>query len=103
MYYCEKCHRLCEEDHCLNCNKKNLREVSDDDYCFLIEKEMIWCEMLKEILTNYDIPYIYESTNGAAMGLNLGVSMERYQVFTPYAHYEQAKQIMKHMFDESDK
>lgn len=100
MYYCEKCHMLNEENHCINCCKKKLREVRDDDYCFLTEKEMMWCEMLKEILDNYDISYICESTNGAAMGLNMGVAIERYQVFTPYANYEQASQIIKHMFDE---
>ncbi|MEG0368250.1 MAG: hypothetical protein RR585_15505 [Coprobacillus sp.] len=103
MYYCDKCHMIFNENHCLNCGQINLREVHDKDYCFLIEKEMMWCEMFKEVLDNYDIPYICESSMGAAMGLKMGVAIEKYQIFTPYPYYQRAMQIVKHMFgDESN-
>ncbi|MEG0593216.1 MAG: hypothetical protein RR512_07850 [Coprobacillus sp.] len=102
MYYCERCHALNETDNCINCHKKHLRLVSADDYCFLIEKEMIWSEMLKEVLDNHGIPYICESSNGAAMGLNMGVALEHYQIFVPYNCYQKARGITEEMFENNN-
>ncbi len=44
--YCEKCHSLIEGKKCPACGPKKVREPLDDDLCFLVEKEMIWGEML---------------------------------------------------------
>lgn len=50
MNYCEKCYRVFENEKCPNCNTKHVRKVLENDYCYLVEKDTLWAEMLKEIL-----------------------------------------------------
>ena len=50
--YCEKCQALTPENEngCLRCGENARREPQMDDYCFLVEKEMMWGEMLADVL-----------------------------------------------------
>ena len=50
MLYCEKCRRNTEEDRCPECGRKKLREIREDDPCFLIERDVIWSEVIEDIL-----------------------------------------------------
>ena len=36
MNYCENCYHLTNQERCPYCHSAALREVHDDDYCFLI-------------------------------------------------------------------
>lgn len=99
MFYCEDCRMLMSGDICLHCGKK-LREPNDDDPCFLIEKEEIWSEALKEILENHQIPYYVAGSMGAGMALRVGPMLETYQFYVPYSSYEQAKECINHMFNQ---
>lgn len=102
MYYCERCHWLNVKDICENCHTKSLREVHQDDYCFLVEKEMLWAEALKEILDNHEIPYVCESIHGSAMALRVAPLREDFQFYVPYKYYLKAKELIEKMFQESD-
>ena len=82
----------------------HLKEVEPDDKCFLIEKEVMWAEMLIEVLENNQIPYTYTTSMGAGMALKVGPLFERYQIFVPYAYIEQARDCVRTLFkEESEK
>ena len=50
MKYCENCHVAAEPPRCPLCGGKRLREVKDEDYCFLTEMRAMEGEMLADIL-----------------------------------------------------
>lgn len=98
MSYCQKCHHLTDSDSCSNCGNNKLSAVKETDLCFLIEKQMIWVEMLKERLNSAHIPYECIGNMGAAMAIKVGPYLENYQFYVPYADYQQAKRIIDEMF-----
>lgn len=50
--YCERCSVVFEGHVCPQCGSKKVRAEVGADYCFLIEKEMIWGEMLAHTLND---------------------------------------------------
>lgn len=62
-------------------------------YCFLTEKEMMWAEALMEALKNSGIPSVYQTVLGAGVALEVGRSLERYQIFVPCEKIEEAREI----------
>lgn len=57
--YCENCQALTPENEvcCLRCGEKTARQPRPEDYCFLVEKEMLWGEMLADVLEQENIPF----------------------------------------------
>lgn len=100
MNYCEKCYHLNDQEECSCCGNKKLRGITDQDICFLIEKQTIWAEMLKEKLDNAEIPYECVGGMGAAMAIKAGPYLENYQFYVPYAYYPKAKNIIDEMFSQ---
>lgn len=98
--YCEKCHSLIEGKKCPVCGSKKVREPLGDDLCYLIEKEMIWGEMLADVLKQNEIPYLYKESLGAAVTIQIGAMLERYRFFVAFSHYERAKDIVEGLFPE---
>ena len=86
---------------CKNCGHKLLKPIKKDDYCFLTEKEMIYAEMLKEVLDNYHIPYICEPFMGVGLALKVSIMRESYQFFVPYQYYDESLKIVNEKFKES--
>ena len=79
MNYCENCYHLTNQERCPYCHSAALREVHDDDYCFLITQSAIWCEANKEILkghflcgTGTTARMITEATGLPVKGYNSG-------------------------------
>ena len=35
MFYCEKCNSLSQTQECVHCGFNQLREVKDEDFCYL--------------------------------------------------------------------
>ena len=99
MLYCEKCHYLSKNETCSNCGDKKLRIVDDEDYYFLIEKEMIWAEMLKEILEKNNIDFISSPVLGAGITTKIGIASETYQFYVRYAQYKEAQKLIEMMFN----
>ena len=94
MNYCEDCKLLCGGDECPNCESTFLRQVRDEDYCFLTECTETMGKMLKYAFDDMEIPCaLMPFGNGArsALGLNLG----NYVLFVPYRHYEQAMDVVE--------
>lgn len=101
MYYCERCHHLSKKEVCCYCHHQKLRIVRDDDLCFLIERQMIWAEMLKERFDKHHIFYECCVEKGAALALKVGPVLENYHFYVPYSQYCQAKEVVDEMFCQS--
>ena len=72
MLYCEKCRRNTEEDRCPECGRKKLREIREDDPCFLIERDVIWSEVVEDILKGNGIPFLSRGRMGAGLAIRGG-------------------------------
>lgn len=102
MLYCQKCQLLCDGDRCPVCGQNSLRPPKPDDYCFLADKELMWAEMLKEVLEDNDIAFTYRTVLGAGLSLTLGPGFERNQIFVKYAEYDRALDMLNELFSESE-
>lgn len=100
--YCEKCHIVFENDRCIICNSRNVREARPDDLCFLCEKQIMWSEMLEDVLKNNGIPVITKKKLGIGLALKVGPMMERVIMFVPYSCLQEAKMIVEELFSESN-
>ena len=99
MYYCEKCHLITEKEICDCCANKDLREVADDDYCFLCEFEEAIGKMFSEILKNEGIYSVMEPI-GSGVRSNFGLSLGRYAIYVPYRFYFQAEELLEYFQDD---
>lgn len=97
--YCDKCKLIVNEKKCPKCKNEKLRELKDDDLCFLIDIEITWAEMLKEVLENNNIPYTYTKVLGAALAFKMGPLNERYKIYVPYKYFDHAKDIVNSLFN----
>lgn len=100
--YCERCSVVFEGHVCPQCGSKKVRAEVGADYCFLIEKEMIWGEMLAEVLRQNSIPFYQRNVFGAGLTLNVGSYLERYKFFVPYAYLSEAQNLVDVLFSSTD-
>lgn len=100
MKYCPRCYHLTNDNQCPYCHSKKIRNVNPDDQCFLIERQLIWAEMLKERLEQAHIPYQCSGQMGSGLALKAGPYLENFTFYVPYHYYSSAKQIIDDMFVE---
>lgn len=96
--YCEKCKMLFEGNVCPHCGSSKVREPKDNDECFLTEKEMIWGEMLADMLNQNHIPFYYKRVQGAALAMATGGRSECYRFFVPYSRLALAQDVTEGLF-----
>lgn len=96
--YCEKCRLLFEDPVCPKCRKSQGRQPVSDDLCFLIAKEPIWAELLKNVLQSSAIPYLTKSKLGIGMSMMAGTIMEQISFYVPYENLEAASDITAALF-----
>lgn len=96
--YCPNCNRSTEAKKCPICGSRNLQEPAPTDYCFLVDKELIWVTALEDILKDNCIPYVTKNTLGAGLAAKIGPALERKQFFVPYCHYSTAKALEEDFF-----
>ena len=93
MKYCEKCNTVVTLKYCPACGNKKIREVTSDDFCFLIECGQTYGEMLKDALQEEKIQCVLVPW-GDGVRSKLGLKLENYKVYVPYEHYERAREIL---------
>lgn len=96
--YCEDCKTLFEGSQCPNCVGKHIREVADNDDCFLVQKEMLWGEMLADLLRQHEIPFYYKPVLGAGITMSVGAYMDSYRFYVPYPKLGAAQEIVDEVF-----
>lgn len=93
MKYCGICKILCYEEACVACGTVEIREVTSDDYCFLLESQTVFAEMLETALAENDIEVAmvpFGNGTRSAFGLDLG----NYKIYVPYKHYDEALNVI---------
>ena len=95
--YCENCYLLFDAAKCPECGRRG-REVRDEDYCLLTEKQEMWAEMLADALGQNDIEAQLRSVNGAALSLFTGPAGSYCQVFVPYRDMQKAAWVEESLF-----
>lgn len=96
--YCEKCKRLCASEKECDCGNQNLREATDQDYCFLLVADEMHSKMLHDCFINNGIDSVLVPT-GDGYRNALGLSLGKYIIYVLYSQYEQAKEIVE-FFDQ---
>lgn len=103
MLYCPKCSHITDDgaDRCPHCRGKKLRPPKAEDECFLVEKEAIWGDMLRDVLTQNGIPCLSKGNLGAALAMSVGRYGESYRFYVPYAVYPAALDIVEALFSDA--
>lgn len=96
--YCPNCYILANGTHCPVCGSKKLRVPNQDDYCFLVEKELIWATVLEDLLKDNGLPFVIRNTLGAGLAAKIGPALERKRFFVPFQHYTRAKELEMEFF-----
>ena len=98
--YCEKCKRLCVSEKECVCGCEMLREVTSQDYCFLLEANEAFAKMLEECFINNGIDSVL-APSGNGMRSAAGLTLGNFIVYVPYSQYDEAKNIVE-FFSETD-
>ena len=96
--YCSNCNLLTEDSRCPVCNSQYLREPKYDDYCFLLEKELLWARALEDLFRDNGIPFVTREVLGAGLTSKIGLAMERKRFYVPYGFYRAAKELEEEFF-----
>lgn len=94
MNYCENCKLLCESDRCPVCGSKKTRAPEDKDFCFLIECQRSYGEILRQGLEDEQVPCALIPC-GSGVRTAFGLELENYRVYVPYEHYSTAQEIVQ--------
>lgn len=94
MNYCENCHVAADLPRCPVCGGKKLREVKDEDYCFLIEKPAMEGDMLADVLRGNGIECVaMPSGNGVRTAFSLW--LDKRKLFVPWKSFGTAKSYLQ--------
>lgn len=96
--YCPNCKVLVNAAKCPVCGNRNIREPIADDYCFLVEKELIWAGVLEDILKQNNISYVTRNVLGAGLTTRVGSAQERTRFYVPFMHYAAAHNLEQDYF-----
>lgn len=93
-YFCEKCNLLSHDAECIKCGRKNLRKVTDDDFCYFVTLSPFYCNILEANLKEQNIPV---ATLGSGIEFARRTSGELH-VFIPYGHFDRVRDIYYTIF-----
>ena len=97
LYYCENCHALCEQNYCMFCGKKDLRNPNKCDYCFLTEVDSMFGKMFTGILEGESIPYS-AMPSGNGVRSYFALNLENLKIFVVYEFFYRAKELLGEIF-----
>lgn len=102
LLYCEHCQLAFGSNRCPICRDRNVRQPRSNDPCFLSEKQIIWGEMLEDVLKQNGIPVLMKKKMGAGMALKVGPMLERVELYVPFSRLQDAERIEAELFSETD-
>ena len=71
----------------------------NDNYELLAEKELMWAEMLEQVLKDNGVDCVSVPVYGAGMALRGGV-MERHKIYVPKERLAEAKELLNELFSD---
>jgi hypothetical protein len=93
MKYCENCKLLLHSESCEICGSRQIREAKADDFCFLLECERTFGDVLGEALEDAGIRCASVPC-GTGVRTALGLNLEGYRIYVPFEFYETAKDMV---------
>ena len=94
MYYCEKCKNVNENNNCVYCGKRKLREVNDDDLCFFVELGNFHATMFLEALSSQRID-AFSIPSGFSLTTRANSSQK---IYIPYKSLAAAHDVYVSMY-----
>ena len=92
MNYCEKCKIVEYNEYCSVCGRKN-REVSDDDFCFLVKASESFGEMFEDVLRRESIPCAIVPC-GTGVSSALALKLESCRIYVPFRFLQKAVELL---------
>lgn len=93
MKYCEKCNSIVTLDYCPTCGNKKIREISPDDFCFLVECGQVYGDILKDTFLEEGIECALIPW-GDGVRSKFAMKLENYKVYVPFKYYDRARAIL---------
>ena len=98
MNYCEKCNCRVESSYCQVCGTKKVRPINDDDFCYFVTINAMWCEMFEDALTDNQIDCVcVPHYTHNVTPFNAGRADSR-RVYIRYANISKATEIYNELF-----
>lgn len=100
MNYCELCNLACESVSCPKCGKRKLREIKDDDYCFVrevaeLEKVRLEAYLKENEISPVFIPYV----EGAGSFYTFRPPVNK--MYVPFQLLEKTRDIVRALEEET--
>lgn len=93
--YCYKCQRLFEDrTKCPDCRFTRLREVQENDPVLLTKANYMQAEMLKALLEDAGIPFLYKGGMAPAFAMNVGMNLDVIRFYVPFSALEKANELV---------
>lgn len=102
ILYCEKCKLAYEQAQCPACGSREGRIPLPNDFCYLCEEQVMWGEMIAEVLRNNGILCIIKNKLGVGMALKVGPMMERVMIYVPFSRMQEAKDLIDGLLCDAD-
>ena len=98
MFFCENCNLLSKENICVNCGKKQLRAVEENDFCYFIDLDVFNAKMFEEMLKDNKIDFVFLPIRNSVGSAAFSKEADTHRIFLKYKQYELAKDIYKEFF-----
>lgn len=99
MNFCENCNLACVEERCPKCGRKNLRPVTEDDFCLVAKVNKFYGDNLKINLESEKIDCVL-MPYGTGIRSQFALPLESYLLYVRYKHLDYVRQLIR---DESKK
>lgn len=93
MKFCENCNAATNKPFCPFCGTTKLRDVADDDFCFLAETQGGDGAKLADMLEENGIPYS-AMPYGSGTESRLALPLSGYRIYVPYRFLKTAESLM---------
>ena len=101
--YCEKCKRIIDaEDRCPACGSRHVRELRQDDLCFLTERDYVSTGILEDVLKQNGVPYLLKNVMGAGLAIKVGPMLDRGRFYVSQDRLQEAEGIVADLFPEPE-
>lgn len=97
--YCANCNLLTDASRCPACDSRRLRLPNSQDYCFLVKKDILWAEILEDVLKQNRIPVVTRMAHSTAVLLRSNPLNQEVLFYVPYGWLERAKELEQSLFD----
>lgn len=94
MNYCAYCCRISQNNRCPYCGYRKMRQVENDDFCFLLENDKSYCETLQQAFEEQNIRCVGMPC-GNDLDSRLALPMSKCRLYVVYECFAAACDIIK--------